>query len=162
MKGMFKIIIFQIFYAAVLAIIVIAALTDSEPADISLDVIEKEFDDKYAVQGMEKAGMMRIKRAYGINAADLEDYIYYAPSDTMDVNEFFMVKVADESQINEVKKAMEYRLDAQKNIFDGYGTDQMELLEKANIYSEGKYVCFMVSNYSKAWLDMVKDKLEVK
>ncbi|MCM1307179.1 MAG: DUF4358 domain-containing protein [Butyrivibrio sp.] len=161
-RGIFKIIVWQIFFAAVTAVIIRAVLTERTPADIPLDVIEAEFDENYAVEGMQKAGAMRIKRAYGVNASDYADYIYYAPSDTMDVNEFFMVKVTDEAQKKEVVKAMEYRLNEQKKIFDGYGTDQIELLEKARIFSEGNYVCFMVSSYSKAWLNMIKDKIEVK
>lgn len=155
-----KVIIAQV--GAVLLLVLIAALLlrQKEPADLSLDEVEKQMDFSDSSYAMEKAGAMRFKRAFGMNAADYNEVLYYTPSNTMSVEEFLMIKVQDESQLESIRSALEQRLDAQKKAFDGYGTDQLALLKQAKIYQTGSYICFFVSEDAERWLDTVKTILK--
>ena len=66
------------------------------------------------------------------------------------------MKVADESQKEAVQTAVENRLSVQKKNFDGYGIDQTDILNRAEIWSDGSYVCLIVNKDASEWLDALK------
>ena len=63
----------------------------------------------------------------------------------MSVNEVLVVKVKDESQIEDIEKAVQTRLDTQKKSFEGYGVEQTKLLRSAVVESKGSYTILVVS-----------------
>ena len=69
----------------------------------------------------------------------------YIPNDVMSVNEVLVVKVKDESQIEDIEKAVQTRLDTQKKSFEGYGVEQTKLLRSAVVESKGSYTILVVS-----------------
>ena len=151
-----KIMLTMVLSVLVLAGLMVLFLYQKPPKDIALGDIEKVFLEEYSIDGMEKAGDMRMKRAFGLNAADFEEYLYYTPDNTMSVNELLIVKLRDESQADNVLSAMESRLNTQKKNFDGYGTNQTDLLNHAKVFGEGRYVCFLVSEDVDGWYDTVR------
>ena len=155
-----KVIISQIVAVLVLAAIIVCLLWRSEPADVPLSDIESELAFSSSGYQLEKAGAMRLKRAYGINAADYKEVLYYIPSNTMSVDEMLIVKLADSSQQASVLAAIESRLEVQKKAFDGYGTNQFDILKGAVVYTTGDYVCLFVSEDAGKWRDTVKSVLK--
>ncbi|MEI3380417.1 MAG: DUF4358 domain-containing protein [Dorea sp.] len=69
----------------------------------------------------------------------------YIPNDVMSVNEVLVVKVKDESQIKDMEKAVQTRLDTQKKSFEGYGVEPTKLLRSAVVESKGSYTILVVS-----------------
>jgi hypothetical protein len=155
-----KVIMAQAGAVLLLVLVIVLLLWQKEPADLSLDVVEEQMNFASSSYAMEQAGAMRLKRAFGLNAAEYSEVLYYTPSNTMSVDEFLMIKVQDESQLETIRSAMENRLDAQQKAFDGYGTDQMALLDQAVIYQTGPYICFLVSEDAKQWRDTIKTILK--
>jgi hypothetical protein len=155
-----KVIMAQVGAVLLLVLIIVLLLWQKEPADISLDVVEEQMGFDTSSYAMEKAGTMRLKRAFGINGADYDEVLYYTPSNTMSVEEFLMIKVENEGQLESIRNAMESRLETQQKAFDGYGTDQMALLEDAVIYQTGPYICFLVSEDANQWRDTIKTILK--
>jgi hypothetical protein len=155
-----KVIMAQVGAVLLLALMIVLLLWQKEPADISLDVVEKQMRFDTSSYAMEKAGTMRLKRAFGINGTDYDEVLYYTPSNTMSVEEFLMIKVENEDQLESIRNAMEDRLETQKKAFDGYGTDQLALLEDAVIYQTGQYICFLVSEDANQWRDTIKTILK--
>ena len=105
-------------------------------------------------------GTLRLRRVFGLNAADYDLMVYYMPKETMDVCEFLLIR-ADESSIDGVRSAMKARVASQLAAFDHYGEHQTELLNKAVIESFGNYICLIVSATPDEWLTAVKALLEV-
>lgn len=128
------------------------------------DVTESEVIDMFeSIAGdasVTPAGALRIRRAFGLNAADYDLAVYYMPAETMDVCEFLLIR-ADESSIAEVQTALENRVASQLAAFDHYGEHQTELLNKAMIRQFGDYICLIVSEEPDVWLAAVKALLEV-
>jgi hypothetical protein len=106
------------------------------------------------------AGNLQIRRIFGLNAADHDLIVYYAPVDSMDVCEFILIRT-DEANLSTVRKAFEDRLTSQLEAFTNYGQKQTDLLTNAIIWEEGNYLCFIVSEEPYRWLDAVKALLEV-
>lgn len=57
--------------------------------------------------------------------------IYYCGNGLMDVSELLIVKSDNSAALETAEKAAASRLDAQKTNFDGYGTNQIDLLGHA-------------------------------
>ncbi len=95
---------------------------------------------------VKEADAQLVKRLYGLNPADYEGCLLYAPVSNMDAEELLLVKVSDLSQQEALTAAAEKRLQTQKNAFDGYGTNQFALLtDHSAIRAVGNYFLFVVS-----------------
>ncbi len=102
-------------------------------------------------EGMQQADAQLIKRLYGVNPADYEGCLLYAPVSNMDAEELLLVKLRDLSQQAALTAAVEQRLQTQKNAFDGYGAAQFALLnDHAALEARGNYVLFVVSENEAA------------
>ena len=151
----------KVFFSGLAAILALAGvmfllLYKKDPKDVPLTDVDQMLTENFSVEGMEPAKDMRFKRSYGLNSADYEEILYYVPDNTMSVNEFLVVKCFDEADTTDVVTACEERIAAQKRSFDGYGTNQTALLNQAELYVAGRYVCLFVSEHAAEWLAAVK------
>ncbi len=128
------------------------------PKDISLKAFSEDFSAAYvkAEGTLECADTLAIKKNFGLTAEDYAEMVYVLDSDMMSAQEMLIVKLNTEEQRKPVKDAMEERLSTRKEAFDGYGSDQMEILNRAIVYSAGNYVCLIVSEKDREWLDLFK------
>ena len=92
-----------------------------------------------------------LRRLYGLNPSDYEEIVLYYPASNMGVEELLLVKLNDTAQTETVEAAVEARLAAQKQSFDGYGVEQTALLNN-NAVTEvrGRYVLFAVGVNAQA------------
>ena len=157
-----KVLLFEALAVLLLAGVMALLLYRKTPADVPLSSVEEAILSKHELSGMEKAGDMRMKRAFGLNSADYEEVLYFAPDNTMSVSELLILKCRDESALAGVTEAFQSRLDVQKKNFDGYGTDQTELLLHARTGSAGPYAWFIVGREADQLLETVQSVWEVK
>ena len=132
---------------------------DPRPDVTETEVVEM-FESMAEDASVLPGGTLRLRRVFGLNAADYDLMVYYMPKETMDVCEFLLIR-ADESTIDSVRSAMETRIASQLAAFDHYGEHQTELLNEAVIESFGNYICLIVSETPDKWLTAVKTLLEV-
>lgn len=125
--------------------------------DKSLGDIEKDISSKVSLDKMEKGTSKTLKRYYGLNSNELEDFILYTPKSTMDVDEMLMVKVKDESQIQSIEDVIDSRVNKQLESFSGYGPKQCELLDNYEIKVKGKYIFFAISKKAQEMKDAFKE-----
>jgi len=154
-----KLMMTKIIAAVLLLVFIAVLLWEKVPEDRNLAEVEKEILTEMRTEGMQKAGGIRFKRAYGLNVHDYGEVLYYAPETNMDVEELLIVRVKDSSQIETVQDAIEKRLEVQRKNFDGYGTDQTTKLENARLYTGGNYVCLVVSEQSAKWMSAIKESI---
>lgn len=125
----------------------------ADPAEVEAAVVAR-LDMTNMLQGDNKM----IKRFYGLDPAAYEACILYYPTTNMMAEELLIVKLADVSQQETVRAAVEARIATQKNTFEGYGVEQFEMLSNnAVVEVRGNYILFVVSASSadaqKAFLD---------
>ena len=81
--------------------------------------------------------------------ADVQKAVVDAADDknmtTMGVNELLLVKTKDENEAEAVEKAAEQRKKTQLDNFEGYGAEQVKLLDASIIKTKGTYVLFVIS-----------------
>ncbi len=121
---------------------------------VSIDEIEKDIQNILNDETMVKGDVKTLRRYYGLNPNDLEDFILYTPKSTMDVTEVLILKVKNLEQVQLVEETIDSRVDKQLKNFEGYGIEQTALLQDYEIKVDGKYVFFAVSDKAQE----IKDK----
>ncbi|MBQ7229783.1 MAG: DUF4358 domain-containing protein [Oscillospiraceae bacterium] len=101
-----------------------------------------------------------IKRLYGLDPGSFEACILYYPGTNMVAEELLIVKLADTAQQEQVRAAIDARLQTQKTTFDGYGVEQYDLLTNhAVVEIRGNWVLFAVHTDAEAALQAFLDAL---
>ena len=91
---------------------------------------------------------MVVKERFGLEANAFNGLVYYGPDSNMDAAELLLVNLKDTSQKESVEEAIQKRIEYQKSCFEGYGVDQMELINNAKTITYGHYMLFIVSKDS--------------
>lgn len=92
---------------------------------------------------------MVVKERFGLEANAFNGLAYYGPDSNMDAAELLLVDLKDTSQKETVEEAIQKRIEYQKSCFEGYGVDQMELINNAMTITYGHYMLFIVSKDSQ-------------
>lgn len=157
------VLVFKVAVIIVLAVFIAVLMHDPVAVDVPLDSVEKKIEvfkaDKEDIH-MVSSGDMRVKRSFGLNTKDYKDVLYYEPETNMDVDEILIIHVKDSSQLEGITTAMEKRIAVQKENFDGYGTDQLDTLKSALIYSNDGYACLVISKHSREMLKLIRSMVE--
>lgn len=149
-------------WAVVLAVVIYLVVllggntvSNADFADVS-QAVTGEVD----TTNMQQAENRMVKRLYGLDPGAYEGCVLYYPASNMDAEELLIIKLADVSQQEEVTSAIESRIQAQKNAFDGYGVEQFDLLSNYCVVQvQGNYVLFVVSRSCDAALAAFQDAL---
>lgn len=131
----------------VLTVVLLVSYLGGVPSsDIPFENLEKATLPLLPEGVAQPADSRMIRRLYGLNPSDFEGLTLYYPITNMGVDELLLVKLRDESQMETVEKAIDARLAAQKQSFEGYGDEQTYALNH-NMYKDvaGVYVLFTVS-----------------
>ena len=147
------IIIKAIFVIALLAYIISICLADSSK-DIPMDTISTTMTKKADLDGLDQCGKSELARFYGLQEKNLDGYFFYKAPSPMSVDEVLIVKSSSKEDAATVLEAMQTRLDSQKNVFDGYGTDQIALLNDAFVASKGDYSYYMCGKNAAKWREL--------
>lgn len=129
---------------------------------MSIDDIEAKITKSINLDNMEKGNDKLLRRYFGINPNDLEDYIFYYPKSNMDVDEILILKVKDLSKVDSIEESIENRVNTQLESFSGYGVEQTALLENYEINIKGKYVFYAVSKDAEKLKDDYKEIIKNK
>ena len=149
-------------WAVVLAAVISLALmfggdpiSDADPEAVRA-AVAAELDMSQVLEGDNQM----VKRLYGLDPGAFEACVLYYPGTNMVAEELLIVKLADISQQDTVRAAIEARLETQKTTFDGYGVEQYDMLtNKAVVEIRGNWVLFAVNEKSQAALDAFLDAL---
>ena len=122
----------------------ISLLTGGKPSDTSFDAMAAAIREEVDLDLMVEGDNLAVKKLYGIEPSAYKGTMLYYPPTNMDVLEVLLVQLEDSAQEAEVLAAIDARVETQRKSFDGYGIEQMGLLEKRLVISEGNYVLFVV------------------
>lgn len=111
-------------------------------ADISMDKISASLEQVSGVTDLSEPGVSGLRRFYQIDENDIDSYFFRKAASPMSVDEVLVVKANSSSEAGAYLEAAQAHLESQKNIFEGYGTDQMALLGEASVEKRGAYVWY--------------------
>lgn len=143
-KTVFEILRWAIVLAAVLSLATKFSgdpISDADPAAVR-EAVTAQLDMSQVVEGDNQM----VKRLYGLDPAAFEACVLYYPATNMAAEELLIIKLADIGQQEQVRAAIEARLQTQKNTFDGYGVEQYDMLtNRAVVEIRGNWVLFTVN-----------------
>lgn len=134
-------------------------LSGPSMSDTDFSVVEKKVIKTMTKYDLEKQGGKEIKKYLSINSADYENIQYYKSADPMNVREIVIVKFKDPSQGEAFKEAMQQRIDAQINAFNGYGVEQVGLLKKAVVSLDMNYAIYVTCETANDVVSTYKEQL---
>lgn len=111
-------------------------------ADVSMDKISAALEQVSGVTDLSEPGVSGLRRFYQIDENDIDSYFFRKAASPMSVDEVLGVKANSSSEASAYLEAAQAHLESQKNIFEGYGTDQMALLGEASVEKRGAYVWY--------------------
>ena len=111
-------------------------------ADVSMDKISASLEQVSGLTDLSEPGVSGLRRFYQIDENDIDSYFFRKAASPMSVDEVLVVKANSSSEAGAYLEAAQAHLESQKNIFEGYGTDQMALLGEASVEKRGAYVWY--------------------
>lgn len=111
--------------------------------NVSMDTITASMIQNQQVASLQKRDRADLKRFYQIEESATDGYLFYKALSPMSVDEVLIVKAPNRTTAELFLENAESHLESQKRIFEGYGTDQMALLNEAVVESRGNYVFYM-------------------
>ena len=133
---------------AVLAVLLWGILhADPQQADFS--VLREQAEQAMDLTGMRQADAQLLRRLYGLNGGELAGWALWTSEDNMAVEELLLAECVSEAQAEQVREALEARRDTQIQNFEGYGPEQVRLLEDSIVEVRGVYVLFVVSEQAR-------------
>lgn len=111
-------------------------------ADVSMDKISAALEQVSGVTDLSEPGVSGLRRFYQIDENDIDSCFFRKAASPMSVDEVLVVKANSSSEAGAYLEAAQAHLESQKNIFEGYGTDQMALLGEASVEKRGAYVWY--------------------
>ena len=155
MKGIKKCLLATSFALTMFIVSGCGVNNDKKLSDVASDI-----NKKVDLSNMEKGDSKSLKRFFGINSNDVEDFILYTPKSTMDVEEMLIVKLKDSSQATGIEDAIDSRVNKQIESFSGYGPKQVALLQDYEVKNKGDYVFYTVSKDVEKITDAFKESIK--
>ena len=125
------------------AIVIFVFLRNSE----SLTPAQEVFDKVTATVNSEKMEISTdryFKKYYGLNAADYDGVLYYAPVSNMDAEELLVVKLKSTDQAEALTEAILERQAGKEQSFEGYAPEQYALAQDYILDVQGNYILFVI------------------
>ena len=113
---------------------------------VDFEKLQADVEAAAEVSGLNQENAQLLRRFYGLNAGELVHWILYTAQDNMSVEELLLVECSSESQAEQVLEAARERKATQIKNFEGYGPEQVQLLNQSVLRSDGVYVLFAVSD----------------
>jgi len=133
-----------------LLVVMLSALVRGKVGEQDFGTLESEVEAELDLTGMQQGDEQLLRRLYGLNSGELKNWVLYTARDNMDVEELLLVEAAGEGQIAQIRQAVEKRVEVQKNNFEGYGPEQLKLIEKYVLRESDPYLLFVISEDAEA------------
>ena len=130
-------------------------IQDYYPMEQIAQTMEQDSD----ITSLNKEARSDLKHYYQTDDRNIDGYFFYKAASPMAVEEICIMKATDNTQANTLLENANAHLSGQKQVFEGYGTDQMALLNNAVVGKKGNYVYYMcgadAQNWRTAFLSMI-------
>lgn len=102
--------------------------------------VAREVQESIQDEDLTQRDSQSLKKYYGLNSAEYEGVLIYVSDFAMSAKEVLLIEVKHDTQVEEVKSAIEKRIETRKESFEGYAPEQVQLLEEAAYIVRGKYI----------------------
>lgn len=145
----------------ILTVILIAFLAgvyaNGNAKDVPMDVIEEKLLAETDINKMAKCDNHNLMQFFGLDYEQYDSHIYYKGTEALSVDEVLIVKANEKADLDQVKDAVEKRIDSQISTFEGYGPKQVALLKNAIVITKGNYLFYGTGSKTDEIEEVFKD-----
>lgn len=131
-----------------IVLLLIYASGSTKPFEEVAAAVEEQLDTEILV----KQDAQALKRYYGLNGADYEGILFYSSEFSISAEEVLLIEVRLDQQVQEVRDAIEERLESRRSTFEGYAPEQAQLIDQAQLQVRGKFIFLAVSKDAEAYV----------
>ena len=125
--------------------------TSDSAKNIPMEQIAQAMEQDSDITSLNKENRSDLKHYYQVDERDIDGYFFYKAASPMAVEEICIMKAKNSGQAATLLESAQSHLSSQKNVFEGYGTDQMALLNNALVGKKGNYVYYMCGADAASW-----------
>ena len=151
MKNYLHILIKGAFVLFLIAYLTVLYTSDSAK-NVPMEQIAQTMEQDSDITSLNKEARSDLKHYYQTDDRNIDGYFFYKAASPMAVEEICIMKATDNTQANTLLENANAHLSGQKQVFEGYGTDQMALLNNAVVGKKGNYVYYMCGADAQNWL----------
>ena len=130
-------------------VVLLWGILHADPQQADFSVLREQAEQAMDLTGMRQADAQLLRRLYGLNGGELAGWALWTSEDNMAVEELLLAECVSEAQAEQVREALEARRNTQIQNFEGYGPEQVRLLEDSIMEVRGVYVLFVVSEQAR-------------
>ena len=119
--------------------------------EVSIDRIEETLQEQETVGTLLRCEDKVIKRELSLEPSEYPESFCYQGESFLDVSLLFVAKVDDIRQFEQLEQKLEEYTDKEKDRFQNYGTNQMDILEHAIRVERGNYFFYAISEHADDW-----------
>ena len=134
-----------------LAVYLTVLYTSDSAKNIPMDTIAQSMEQDSAITSLNQENRTDLKHYYQTDDRSIDGYFFYKAASPMAVEEICVMKARDNAQAATLLESANSHLSSQKQVFEGYGTDQMALLNNAAVGKTGNYVYYMCGADAQKW-----------
>ncbi|WP_297416841.1 DUF4358 domain-containing protein [Clostridium sp.] len=148
MKNRYKI---QYSILAVLVVVIFVELFNIlQVKDVSIEKIKSDIVQATDVSTMVEDDGSRLKKLYGINKRDVEDFVLYAPKSNMEANEILILKTKSKDDLKSLQAKVNDRVKKQSDSFKNYEQTQYGIISNYVLEQKEQYLILVISKDSKS------------
>ena len=119
--------------------------------EVSVQEIEETLQNRETVSALLRCGDKDVKRELELEPSEYPDSFCYQGESFLDVSLLFVAKVDDVRQFEQLEQKLEAYTEKEKDRFNNYGTNQMDILEHAIRVERGNYFFYAISEHAQEW-----------
>lgn len=123
--------------------------------NVSMEEIKQYVVQATDVSVMQEDDGTRLKKLYGINKRDVEDFILYAPKSNMEANEILILKAKTKDDLKALQAKVNERVEKQSDSFKNYEQTQYEIISNYVLEQKDQYLILIISKDSKAIKELI-------
>jgi hypothetical protein len=145
---------------ACLAVFIFLLLGADGVKDVDTETIRTALLPAPGIENLTEGNDHDLKRFFGIEAGDTKGYVYYRSPSIMTVDEILIVRAENEAAAKAMETQCEERLSVLRTNFEGYGTDQMAVIDQAILKTRGPYLFYAASLHASDWERIFTDEVK--
>lgn len=113
--------------------------------DVDLSAVYTDISDKVTLPEMIPLDTDRLMSFYGIDKADVKQFVAYVSAVSVKVDEVVMFEAVDGEAAGRIKTALQTRYDSQYSANQNYLPDQAAIIQDCEVSQNGNYVRMFIS-----------------
>lgn len=132
--------------ASILCLIVFIGImtVNGTVSEASLQEVSENVVSDMDLEGALKRDIKQIRKQFGADESEMEDFLYYSCEDVMDVRELLIIRLAPDCEGDSFYSAIEKRLDDKRALFESYAPEQSAMLNGAVLVREKGFIFYAV------------------